>query len=311
MKNALRFQVPREKRVRMIVDTDCKNEADDQFALAHHLMTPMFEVKGIIGAHFESGREQFRGRSMEASVEEIQKMLELMDLTGRYPVLRGCAGPLPDEKTPVKSEGARFIVEEAMKEDDMPLFIAFQGAITDLASALLMEPRIRDRLTAVWIGGEKYPAGGWEFNLSQDIHAANVVFASGVALWQVPVNVYQLMNVSLAELQYKVAPCGKVGDYLFRQMVELNDESARSFWPHGETWCIGDQPTVGVLLEDKYRRNYTMRPAPRVLPDCSYAPRPGAHEIRVYDTVDARLTLEDFFSKLALFFGPAADSARD
>ena len=36
------FSVPDNKRVRMIVSTDCKNEADDQFALAHHLMTPMF-----------------------------------------------------------------------------------------------------------------------------------------------------------------------------------------------------------------------------------------------------------------------------
>ena len=34
------FEVPEQKKIRMIVHTDCKNEADDQFALAHHLMTP-------------------------------------------------------------------------------------------------------------------------------------------------------------------------------------------------------------------------------------------------------------------------------
>ena len=42
------FSVPDNKRVRMIVSTDCKNEADDQFALAHHLMTPKFAVTGLI-----------------------------------------------------------------------------------------------------------------------------------------------------------------------------------------------------------------------------------------------------------------------
>lgn len=303
MKDLLRFKVPEQKRVRMIVDTDCKNEADDQFALAHHLMTPMFDVRGIVAAHFEKGLEKYRGRSMEASYDEILYMLELMGLSGQYPALRGCAGPLPDERTPVESEGARFIVEEALRDDPRPLFVALQGAITDLASALLMCPQIKDRLTAIWIGGGKYPEGGFEFNLSQDIHAANVVFASGVALWQVPVNVYGMMNVSLTELQMKVAPCGRVGDYLFRQMVALNNEMADNPWPHGETWCIGDQPTVGVLLEDKYRRNYTMRKAPRVLPDCRYAPREDAGEVRVYDTIDVRLTLEDFFAKLALFYG--------
>ena len=46
------FSVPDNKRVRMIVSTDCKNEADDQFALAHHLMTPMFIMKGIVPCHF-------------------------------------------------------------------------------------------------------------------------------------------------------------------------------------------------------------------------------------------------------------------
>lgn len=35
----LRFQVPAKKQFRMIVDTDAKNKADDQFAIAHHLIT--------------------------------------------------------------------------------------------------------------------------------------------------------------------------------------------------------------------------------------------------------------------------------
>ena len=302
MKKALCFQVPEKKRVRMIVDTDCKNEADDQFALAHHLMTPMLEVKGIIAAHFEKGRPDYRGKSMMASYDEINLMLDLMELKGEYPVLKGCAEALPDEHTFVESEGARFIVEEAMKDDTKPLFVALQGAITDLASALLMEPKIKDRLTAIWIGGGSYPEGEDEFNLKQDIAAANVVFGSGVNVWQVPKNVYKLMNISLAELQARVYPCGKVGKYLVEQMVALNDACGNYTWPHGETWCIGDQPTVGVLLEDKERQNYTMWKAPRVREDCTYETREDGREIRVYDTIDARLILEDFYAKLALFF---------
>ena len=33
------YTVPENKKVRVIVHTDCKNEADDQYAVAHHLMT--------------------------------------------------------------------------------------------------------------------------------------------------------------------------------------------------------------------------------------------------------------------------------
>ncbi len=305
-KNLYKFSVPQKKQIRMIVDTDCKNEADDQFALAHHLMTPMFDVVGIIAAHFEMANRRTGGpeTTMQASYDEIMLMLDLMDLKDEYPVLKGCTRALPDEHTPVDSEGARFIIEEALKDDPRPLFIGVQGSITNLASALLMEPSIADKITAIWIGGDAYPEGGWEFNLFQDIYAANVVFASKCGLWQVPKPVYKLLNISLAELEYRVAPCGKVGEYLFRQMVELNDKMGNNEWPHGETWCIGDQPTVGLLLEDKQRLdNYTMKKAPRVAPDGKYIEVPENREIRVYHNTDVRLTLEDFYAKLALNYG--------
>ena len=306
MKNVLKFAVPEKKRIRMIVDTDCKNEADDQFALAHHLMTPMFDVRGIIAAHFEMANARTGGpeTTMMASYAEVNLMLELMELTGEYPVLKGCVRALADENTPVDSEGARFIIEEAKRDDARPLFIGVQGSITNVASAILMAPEIAEKLHVIWIGGGDYPEGGWEFNLMQDIHAANVVFSSKCDLWQVPKSTYKLLNISLSELQYRVAPCGRVGEYLFRQMVELNDRLGDFEWPHGETWCIGDQPTVGLLLEDKQRTdNYTMKRAPRVAPDCTYIDNPGAREIRVYHNTDVRLTLEDFYAKLALNYG--------
>mgnify|MGYP002508478966 CR=1 FL=1 len=53
------FDVSDTKKVRMIVHTDCKNEADDQFALAHHLMTPKFIIKGIIGGHFNINPQEW------------------------------------------------------------------------------------------------------------------------------------------------------------------------------------------------------------------------------------------------------------
>lgn len=70
----------------MIVCTDCKNEADDQFALAHHLMTQKLTVKGIVGGHFNLLPLQYgEGRTAQASVNEIYKILELMELIGVLP----------------------------------------------------------------------------------------------------------------------------------------------------------------------------------------------------------------------------------
>ena len=65
-----------------------------------------------------------------------------------------------------------------------------------------------------------YPNGGDEFNLGNDINAANVVMKSTIPLWQVPRPTYMKMRVSLAELEYRVRPCGEIGRYLFDQLVE-------------------------------------------------------------------------------------------
>jgi len=303
------FDVPDNKKYRIIVHTDCKNEADDQFALAHHLMTPKFKVQGIIAGHFDLNSQEYgKGNTATASYNEISKVLELMGIEEEYPVLLGAQTALADINTPIDSQGAGFIVQEAMKEDEHPLYIVFLGAITDLGSAILMEPKICDRMTAVWIGGGDYPKGGSEFNLVNDIKAANIVFSSTMPLWQIPRNTYKQMAVSLAELQLRVKPYGKIGKYLFEQMVAFNSKLAKyQAWPHGETWGLGDQGTVTVLLEELEKKDYEEIAAPYINDDMTYVQNNDNRLIRVYHTLNTRLTMEDFYAKLALNF-PEKDS---
>ena len=300
------YTVPENKKVRVIVHTDCKNEADDQYAVAHHLMTPRFDVKGLVAGHFWKNPQQYGELgTAQASYDEIIKVMDLMGLKDQYPVKLGAPRGLEDEKTPIDSEGARLIIEEAMKDDKRPLYIACQGAVTDVASALLMKPEIADRMTVIWIGGGDYPKGGFEFNLMMDILAVNVIFSSKVPVWQVPMSLYKVMAVSLAELQLKVRPCGEIGKYLFEQMVDFNHVAAKydMAWPHGEIWGLGDQGTIAVLMEELEKVSYDLVPAPRIAEDMTYIHGQNNREIRVYNYLDARLTLEDFFAKLQLNFG--------
>lgn len=294
-----KFDVPKEKHVRVIIDTDAKNEADDQFAVVQALLSPRLENVGLIAAHYGTGRH---ADSMERSFRELETILDKMDIHEKSLLYRGAAHGLSDRSTPVPSPGAEKIIEEAMKTDDRRLFVLFLGPLTDLASAYLMEPRIKGRLTAIWIGGGKYPKGGAEFNLGNDIHAANVVFSSGIELWQVPKNVYEMMGVSLAELELKVSGCGRIGAYLLEQLDEYaHDETARkSVFRSGETWVLGDSPAVGLLLYE-HRFLYDWIQAPLVTADMTYEQADFNSPIRVYRAIDSRLILEDMFAKLALF----------
>lgn len=295
--NNYHFRIPEGKMVRLIVNTDAKNEADDQYAIVHALLSPKFDNRGIIAAHFGNEKSP---HSMEDSYDEVLKMLDLMDFP-RDLAYKGADRRLPDEKTPVESQGARLIIEEAMKESDMPLYVIFLGPLTDMASAYLMEPRIAGRLTCIWIGGGKYPEGGYEYNLNNDIRSARVVMNSDMPVWQIPRNVYSQVIVSLAELEYKVRPCGELGRYLFEQLEEHGHTSfARATTRTGEYWCLGDSPAVGVLLF-AHMFDYDWVQAPLITDNMTYAKNSQNRPIRVYNRVDHRFILEDFYAKLALF----------
>ncbi len=293
------FTVPQEKIVRVITDTDAYNEADDQFAIVHAALSPKFENVGFIAAHFGINRVKL---SMEASFQELERLFGHMAVPTKGLLYRGAVNPMPDRFTPVDSEGARLIIKEAMADDPRPLFVTFLGPITDLASAYLLEPRIANRLTAIWIGGGAYPSGGIEFNLGNDINAANVVFGSSIAVWQVPKNVYEMMPVSLAELEYRVRPYGAIGRYLFDQLNEhaQTDIPRKSPFRTGESWVLGDSPAVGLILYE-HRFEFDWVPAPQIGVDMNYIHTGLNRPIRVYRRIDPRLILEDMFCKLALF----------
>lgn len=295
------LNVPAAAHLRVLVDTDAKNEADDQYAILHHLLSPMLDICGIVATHFEQ-KDGGRGLSMEKSYREIEKLLSLADI-GDVPFFRGCEYPLREVSDAPDSEGVRFIIREARKPGR--LYIAVLGAMTNVAAALNAAPDIAGNIVVLWNGGGPYPAGNPEFNVMQDPQAVRALLASGAEIWQTDQTVYGTLEVSLAELKRRVYPCGALGRYLYSQLeaenqVEFNpDFRFRS----GENWTLGDNTTVAVLLMNRLRGNWHTEKAPILTEDLTYAPNPNGPPIRVYDSIDVRLTLEDLFCKLELAYG--------
>lgn len=295
------FDVLDHPRPRVILNTDAKNEVDDPFAIVHCLLTPGFDMRGIIPSHF--GARPGESESGQAdSRREVDFLLDLMELTGTVRVEDGAEHAIPDYATPAPSPGADLIVEEAMRDSDAPLYVAFIGPLTDMATALLQEPRIAERnVKVIWIGGPPYDgeaAHYWpEYNLSNDVAAANVVFSSSVEVWQIPMPVYRMTAVSFAELEERVAPCGEIGSYLARQLLDVADEVLPNHMHH---WCIGDQPAIGVMI-NPFIGPFRVRRAPTFRFDCSMDFSMPTRPIRVYQSVDTRFIWEDFFMRLRQF----------
>src|SRR5215212_10612887 len=107
-------------RRRVIINTDAKNEADDQFAIVHALLSPSLEVRGLIAAHFGTSRSN---RSMEESREEIDLLLELLGLEDQITVANGAPEAIADDQTPLDSAGAQLIISESkLATAQEPLF---------------------------------------------------------------------------------------------------------------------------------------------------------------------------------------------
>ena len=90
------YPIPEEKKVRVILDTDCACEADDPYAIVHALLSPKISVTGICAEHFA---DRFGPDSMEESYREILHVLDLAGLNGQIPVFRGSPCALSDETT--------------------------------------------------------------------------------------------------------------------------------------------------------------------------------------------------------------------
>ena len=149
-----RLQPPKGK-VDMVLDTDTYNEVDDQFALSYALLSPeKLNVQAIYAAPFYNDRSGGPKDGMEKSYGEILRLLDRLGVDPEGRVFRGSESYLPDGRTPVDSPAARDLVARAMaRPEDDPLYVVASGAITNVASAILMEPRITRRIVVVWLGG--------------------------------------------------------------------------------------------------------------------------------------------------------------
>ncbi len=311
-------ETPGDPRMRVIIDNDFSGDPDDLYQLVHHVLSPSVDIRAVICSHLRPG-DPFDGGSdtAENAVRVATDVFSRMGLESRELIVKGATSQLADTVTPQDSAAARRIIAEALRDDvTTPLFYCAGGGLTDLASALLIEPRIADRMTLIWIGGLEHdglaypPANAMpvEYNLLIDVDAGRVVFGgSEIAIWQVPRNIYRQCLVSDLELRVRVRDTGRLGAHLYDEVRAVNERAIEERRGPGETYALGDSPLVlltalqSLFEPDGSSSHYVLRPAPELTADGTYRQVAGARTMRVYTLVDTRLMFEDFFLKLRAF----------
>lgn len=294
-----RLTLPRG-RLDMVLDTDAYNEVDDQFALAYCLLSPeRLNVEAVYAAPFFNDRSTGPEDGMEKSFGEIHRLLGKMGREREGFAFRGSRAYMRDDRTPVDSPAARDLVARAMARDEgRPLYVAAIGAITNVASALLMEPAIAQRIVVVWLGGQptSFPFAS-EFNLSQDVFAANTVLDSGVPLVMVPcLGVASHMLTTVQELEAAIGGRNALCDALIELFAAY--EADHFGWAK-EIW---DASVIGYLINPEWVPT-RLTHSPIATEDGHWAHDERRHLIREAYFCHRNPIFRDMFAKLVGFGG--------
>jgi inosine-uridine nucleoside N-ribohydrolase len=330
-------------KVRVVIDTDAYNEVDDQFAIAWSLCSPeRMNVEAVYAAPYCSKAIQkflsvpdellktilhFAGDPAEGMAKSYREILNLFGLLGvdvKGRVFRGSERFIGDDAKYVESEAARDLVQRAMSGTE-PLYVLAIGAITNVASAILMEPKIRDKIVVVWLGGQPlHFKNAVEFNLMQDIKASQLMFDSGVPLVLIPcMTVASHLTVTKEEMEGRLIGKSKVGSYLgeivtgkfrdegmaksdrfmkgfyLRGMDDVPDEIANQFTVKAISWSriIWDISTVGYMMNPNWTTSQ-LRPSPVLKDDMTWKQDTDRHPIRLCHYVSRDQMFGDMFAKL-------------
>lgn len=190
---------------KIIIDTDPGQ--DDAVALLLALASPELDIVGIttVAGNGPLARTAINART----VCEVAKKPDTKVFAGAVrPLLRplvtaeevhgktGLDGyDLPAPTMLLQSQhGVDLIIETLMKEDVGTVTLCALGPLTNIASALIREPKIAERIQEIVLMGGGYFEGGnitpsAEFNIYVDPHAAAVVFQSGIQITMMPLDV--------------------------------------------------------------------------------------------------------------------------
>ncbi len=278
----------------IILDTDTYNEVDDQFALAYAMLSPeRIRLLSVNAAPFLNKKSESPADGMEKSYREILHIMKLVDPGAKIPCYRGSERFLSSKDEPVESAAADNIINTVMHSKEIVYVVAI-GAITNVASAIIKCPEINRKCAVVWLGGHAlHYKDTKEFNLYQDVSAAEVVFDSQIPLVQIPCQgVCSEFLTTLPELEYYLGGKNELCDYLVGIVA---DYIKRGYAASKVIWDV----TALAVLTLPEALSLEVLPVPCITKEVKYKIKPGRHEYIYVSKIRRDPIFADLFRKLA------------
>src|SRR6266849_872179 len=282
-----------DTRIPVVLSTDVGNEIDDQWAITYLLLQPRFEVLGVMSAHAPSISAPAGQTSYRILVDVVENRLAM---STHPPLVEGGSLALQDAKTPRMSPAVHFLVETSRRfTRDNRLTVLMIGAGTDVASAILTDPTIVERVRVIQMGFND-EQGGNEFNVANDVHAVQAILDSNVPLVVGPGKVCRAsLSLTFDQAREMLAKRGAIGAWLWEEYqawyfrygkpLRVNDFS--------KPWVIWDDITLAYVLG--MTTQHTL-PRPRLRDDMTFEQVKTDRTVTWITDVDEQRMWTDFLS---------------
>jgi inosine-uridine nucleoside N-ribohydrolase len=270
----------------IIVDADTGNEVDDLYALVRILMEPSVEVIALNAAHWQTAHWAIEN-TMENSHRLNQQLLGEMGLSVK--TNRGGAARMYDWGDRAQHSAATYeIIKQAKAQPAgtrLPILVL--GALTNVSSALFLEPSISSSIEVFWLGTtmdfDTKILKRNDFNCAMDQYALDYILESSVPMNIMPVSVASAMEIDYETISGKIGN-HYLGDYLIKRWDDHLDGGRRNrvLWDLALVTSF-IKPSLATLVPVQTSRDS------------------GNRTINFYSSINSKDIYEDFYKNLLGF----------
>ena len=191
-----------------------------------------------------------------------------------------------------------------MKYPNEKIYICAIGCLTNIASAILINPNIINNLVVVWTSG--YPTNSLNnnknsLNLVQDVLSSQLIFECGVANVYLPgFNVGAQLTLSLPDVKEFIKGRGEIGNYLYHLYTNNPLHKQRGILDQSwRTWVIWDVINIAWMIDSSWVPTHIVN-TPYLTDDLYWEQRDDSQIMREAFGVNRDEIFYDFYKKIEM-----------
>ncbi|MEM8486663.1 MAG: nucleoside hydrolase [Bacteroidota bacterium] len=272
----------------IILDADTGNEIDDLFAVARALIEPSWEITALNATQWQTSHW-----AEPQSMENSHRVNAVLTGYLKHPakLRRGGIARMFDWGDKAQHSAAAYEIikqAKAMPAGEKLTVIAL-GALTNVASAIYIDPSIEPLIKLYWLGTNyDFEAGlmdETDFNSVMDVQALDIMLKSVVEMHVMPHSVALAMEFTYEETERRLRDKHDLGKYLVDRWYNHLDGLREARW-------IWDLALIGAMIHPEW--------AERV--EITTSPENGNRKITYYRAIDGEKIRNEFFETLNAHF---------